>query len=148
MPDETQVNESEHLEVNPSSSQSPHLDFKNEREIWRDFFRSDAKHEAEINLINRQLSEIKTDIKNLDNNLNIKVDNLDKSLNTKIIDLDKSLNTKIIALDERLNTKMDKILAEFDKAVAIHDKEKSLIKGLALGTILALVAVLFTLYLK
>jgi hypothetical protein len=59
-----------------------------------------------------------------------------------------NFNTKIDNLEKNFNTKTDNILAKFNKIIAIQDKEKSLIKGLALGTILALVAVLCTLWLK
>jgi hypothetical protein len=116
MTDKTPDNETEHADNKYSGSQPSNFDFKNGLDFWKDFYRSDAKHDAEINSINRQLTEIKTDI---------------KSLETKMGDLEKSLNNKI-----------DKVLLGFDINVNLMKNERSWNKSISIATLFVFFVVL------
>ncbi|MDR3153152.1 MAG: hypothetical protein LBW85_02505 [Deltaproteobacteria bacterium] len=129
MPDDTPVNETEQSEAKFSSSQSAVFDSRRERDSWGDLIYRVSKTEAEINLINRQLTEIKTDIKNLENSLNSKMEKLDSKI--------EKLDSKI----EKLDSKMDRILDKFDTSI-------SLSRNLSIGSIFAFVGVIVALLLN
>ncbi|MDR3153423.1 MAG: hypothetical protein LBW85_03920 [Deltaproteobacteria bacterium] len=118
MPDDTPVNETEQSEAKSSSSQSVAFDSRRERDSWGDMIYRVCKTEAEINLINHQLTEIKTDIKNL----NSKIDKLDSKM-------------------DKLDSKMDRMMDKFDSSI-------SLSRNLSIGTIFAFVGVIVALRLN
>ena len=98
MPDQAPDNETKNHDSNPSSDQSSGFGFGNKPESWDAFKYHAGKHESDINYINRQLTEIKADIKNIQsdiNRLDAKIDNLENKLDAKIDNLENKLAAKL-----------------------------------------------------
>jgi peptidoglycan hydrolase CwlO-like protein len=123
-------------------------DSRTERELWRDFYYRDGKHESDINHINRQLTVIQTEISGIKSDIKTEIASVKTEIKTEIDgiktdikNLDVNLNAKIVDL----SAKVEKMLAEYDKNVSLMLNERTWNKTISIA---ALSAFIFTIVLS
>ncbi|MDR3154351.1 MAG: hypothetical protein LBW85_08815 [Deltaproteobacteria bacterium] len=127
-----------------ASSEVSSNDSKFERELWKEFYYRDGKHESDINHINRQLTVIQTEI--FGNR--VEITKVKEELKDDIAKTKEELKDDNTKIKEELKV----VKLEFKSDMALLTTKVETVmnssRNLSIGTILALVAILATLWLR